>query len=132
MINPHIFVLSIAALVAVYMHFKKETREMELEFKYNRHKSYDKFGRVVYINDDDDDNDDELSFLETNKVVDVENQLRFDILKDVYLTKKNEADEIRNAASVKAHNKMIDELIASKQESKLKDMSIEELEKLRK
>lgn len=78
------------------------------------------------------DNDDELSFLESNTVVDTENQLRFDILKDVYLTKKKEAEEIRDAASIKAHNQKIDALIAMKQESQLQEMSIEDLEKLRK
>lgn len=78
------------------------------------------------------DNDDELSFLESNKVVDTENQLRFDILKDVYLTKKKEMEEIRDAATVKAHNQKIDTLIAAKQDSQLQEMSIDELEKLRK
>jgi hypothetical protein len=83
--------------------------------------------KVLKKNDDD-----ELSFLEDTKEVDVENQLRFDILKDVYLTKKKEADEIRNAADVKANNQKIDSLIAEKQEGKLREMSIEDLEKLRK
>ena len=46
--------------------------------------------KVLKKNDDD-----ELSFLESSKVVDVENQLRFDILKDVYLTKKAEAEAAR-------------------------------------
>lgn len=77
-------------------------------------------------------NDDELSFLEDAKIVDVENQLRFDILKDVYQTKKKEAEEIRTAADVKAHNLKIDTLIAEKKDGQMKDMSIEELEKLRK
>jgi hypothetical protein len=83
--------------------------------------------KVLKKNDDD-----ELSFLEDAKEVDVENQLRFDILKDVYLTKKKEADELRNAADIKAHNQKIDSLIAEKQEGKLREMSIEDLEKLRK
>jgi Txe/YoeB family toxin of Txe-Axe toxin-antitoxin module len=48
--------------------------------------------KVLKKNDDD-----ELSFLESTKEVDVENQLRFDILKDVYLTKKKEADDKRAA-----------------------------------
>jgi hypothetical protein len=83
--------------------------------------------KVLKKNDDD-----ELSFLEDTKEVDVENQLRFDILKDVYLTKKKEADELRNAADIKANNQKIDSLIAEKQEDKLREMSIEDLEKLRK
>lgn len=83
--------------------------------------------RVLKKNDDD-----ELSFLEDTKEIDVENQLRFDILKDVYLTKKKEAEEIKNAADVKAHNNKIDTLISEKKEGQLRDMSIEDLEKLRK
>lgn len=78
------------------------------------------------------DDDDELSFLESTKTIDIENQLRFDILKDVYLTKKRQADELRDAVTIKAHNQKIDALIAEKQEGKLREMSIEDLEKLRK
>jgi hypothetical protein len=83
--------------------------------------------KVLKKNDDD-----ELSFLEDTKVVDVENQLRFDILKDVYLTKQDEAEKLKDAADVKAHNEKINSLIAEKQEGKLREMSIEDLEKLRK
>lgn len=78
------------------------------------------------------DNEDELSFLGDNAVVDSENQLRFEILKDIYMTKKKEAEDIRTAAEIKAHNQKIDILIAEKREGKLKEMDIEELEKLRK
>ena len=74
--------------------------------------------------------DDELSFLEDTKVVDVENQLRFDILKDVYLTKKKEAEELRTAAETKAHNQKILTLISEKKEEGLKGKTIEELEAL--
>jgi len=79
--------------------------------------------KVLKKNDDD-----ELSFLEDTKEVDVENQLRFDILKDVYLTKKKEAEELRNAAEIKAHNQKILTLIAEKKDDSLKGMSIAELE----
>lgn len=81
--------------------------------------------KVLVKNDDD-----ELSFLETTKTIDVENQLRFDILKDVYLTKKKESDDLKQAADIKAHNQKILALIAEKQESELKGKSIEELEAL--
>ena len=74
--------------------------------------------------------DDELSFLEDTKVVDVENQLRFDILKDVYLTKKSEREALRDEAETKAHNEKIFTLIAKKQESEMESLSIDELEKL--
>lgn len=86
-----------------------------------------KVKKVLKKNDDD-----ELSFLEDSKVIDTENELRFNILKDVYLAKKKEIEDIRDAAQIKAHNQKIDALIAQKQEEKLFDLSIEELEKLRK
>ena len=73
-------------------------------------------------------NDDDLAFLVDEQVVDVENQLRFDILKDVYLSKKKEAEERRNAANIKEHNEKILSIIADKQDDSLKDMSIEELQ----
>lgn len=76
------------------------------------------------------DGDDELSFLDDTQVVDVENQLRFDILKDVYLTRKKEVEELRDAAEVKAHNQKILTLIAKKKDKELEDMPVEELEKL--
>lgn len=81
--------------------------------------------KVLKKNDDD-----ELSFLEAAKTVDVENQLRFDILKDIYLTKKREKEELRDAAEAKAYNEKIIAIIAEKQEGALKDKSIDELEKL--
>jgi len=81
--------------------------------------------KVLKTNDDD-----ELSFLNSTLVVDVENQLRFDILKDVYLTKKSEAEARSKAAEDKAHDQKILTLIAEKQEEGLKGKSIEELEAL--
>jgi hypothetical protein len=74
--------------------------------------------------------DDELSFLEDSKTVDVENQLRFDILKDIYLTKKKEAEELRDQAANKENNQKILAIIAEKQEGALKEMSIDDLKKL--
>ena len=75
--------------------------------------------------------DDELSFLGSEKIVDVENQLRFNVLKDVFLSKKKEAEELSSAAEDKAHNQKIDALIAEKQDGKMREMSIDDLEKLR-
>lgn len=77
-----------------------------------------------------DSNDDELSFLEENKSVDVEAQLRYDILKDVFLTKKKENEDARNAADDKAKKQRIMELISEKKDESLKGKSIEELEAL--
>lgn len=76
------------------------------------------------------DNDDELSFLGTTNVADSENQLRFDILKDVYLTRKEEVEAARNEAAAKENNQKIMAIIAEKQDGALKDMSIDELKAL--
>jgi len=76
-------------------------------------------------------NDDELSFLtDTGSTVDVENTLRFNILKDVYLTKKKYQEELRDKHAIDEHNKKIIALIADKREDALKDKTIEELEAL--
>ncbi len=74
--------------------------------------------------------DDELSFLDESKTVDKEQQLMFDILKDIYLTKKAELEEERTSAQRKANNEKIMALIHRKQESKLEELSVEELEKM--
>lgn len=76
------------------------------------------------------DDDDALNFLDETKVVDTENELRFDILKDVYMTKKAQKESIRDEAQIKEHNQKILALIESKKEDSLKNMSVEDLEKL--
>jgi len=80
--------------------------------------------KVLKKNDDD-----ELSFLVDTKVVDVENQLKFDILKDVYLTKKKEAEDLRSAAEIKAHNQKILNKMAALKDKELDGMSMKDLEK---
>lgn len=74
--------------------------------------------------------DDELAFLEGIDTSETQNDLRFKILKDVYLTKK----EARNAAVLdyekKQRNQRIAELIAKKKDEALESKSIEELEKM--
>lgn len=70
---------------------------------------------------------DELSFLDETKKVDSVAQLTFDILKEIYTIKKKEQDDARDAASNKAHNEKIMQLIHEKQEGELKNKSIEEL-----
>jgi hypothetical protein len=74
--------------------------------------------------------DDELSFLGDTVVTDDVNKLRFELLKDVYLTKKKEAEELRTAKEDKARKQKIAEIIAEKKEGALRDKSIEELEQL--
>lgn len=76
-------------------------------------------------------NDDELSFLDEEATpVDKEVELRFNIAKDIYLTKKEEREATKTAADKKAHNEKILELIKEKQEEGLKNMSVEDLEKM--
>lgn len=76
------------------------------------------------------DNDDDLSFLSETTVVNKIDQLRFDILKEIYLTKKSEAEEAKTKQETKEHNEKIMKFIYEKQEKSLGDKSIEELEKL--
>jgi hypothetical protein len=76
------------------------------------------------------DNDDELSFLDESKTVDKTQQLTFDVLKEIYLTKKEEAEAAKNVAEVKAHNEKILSLIHQKQETELSQKSVEELQAL--
>lgn len=74
--------------------------------------------------------DDDLAFLNEDNKQDTTELLRFEILKDVYLTKQKENEELRNAASVKEYNQKILSLIQEKKEDKLKGLSVEELEAL--
>ena len=74
-----------------------------------------------------------MSFLENVKPeIDTKNQLIFDIMKDVYVTKRKEAEKLRDEAAIKAHNKKIDEFIAKKIEGQMENLTVEELEKMRK
>lgn len=75
------------------------------------------------------DNDDELSFLDDSATpVDKTVELKFNVVKEVYLEKKSDLEAIQNEASKKEHNQKILALIAEKQEGELKDKSIQELE----
>lgn len=76
------------------------------------------------------DNDDDLSFLDETKTVDREAQLRFDVLKEVYVTKRDEAKAAREKAENKAYNEEIMALIYKKQKGALEEKSIEELQAL--
>lgn len=76
------------------------------------------------------DSDDELSFLDETIKVNREDELRFEILKDVYVSKKKENELRRSEAEDKEHNQKIMALIAEKREDSMKSMTIEELEAL--
>lgn len=76
-------------------------------------------------------NDSELSFLDaTAKTKATDDELRFEILKDIYLTKKSAEEKAQKKAEVKANNKKLLELIARKQDEALEKKSIKELEKM--
>ncbi len=76
---------------------------------------------------------DSLDFLDENKV-NTENLdvLKFEIAKEIYLDKKALEDKAKEYKEIKKHNEEIDKLILEKQQEKLKNLSIEDLEKLRK
>ena len=76
-------------------------------------------------------NDSELSFLDSPvKTKATDDELRFDILKDIYLTKKSSEEKAQKKAEAKANNKKILEIIARKQDEALEKKSIKDLEKL--
>lgn len=74
--------------------------------------------------------DAELSFLDAPKAKATDDELRFEILKDIYLTKKNAEEKAMKKAEIKANNKKVLELIARKQDEALEKKSIKELEKM--
>ena len=76
-------------------------------------------------------NDSELSFLDSpanTKATD--DELRFEILKDIYLTKKSAEEKAQKRAEIKEKNKKILDLIARKQDEALEKKSISQLEKM--
>jgi hypothetical protein len=72
-------------------------------------------------------NDDDLQFLDENNKPDVENQLRFEILKDVYLTKQSENKEAQLKLDRKKEKEKILRLLSEKQEASLANKSEAEL-----
>lgn len=78
------------------------------------------------------DNDDELSFLDERATpVDKTLELKFNVVKAVYMDKKEERDAEQTEAAKKLHNAKIDELIAKKKDEDLGSKTVEELEALR-
>lgn len=76
--------------------------------------------------------DDDIAFLSDSVPTkeDTLNQLRFELVKDIYLTKKAEAEAKRNATEKKEFQQKILSIIQEKKEGSLKEKSIEELEAL--
>lgn len=78
------------------------------------------------------DNDDELSFLDEKATpVDKTLELKFNVVKAVYIDKKEERDAEQTEAAKKLHNAKIDELIAKKKDEDLGSKTVAELEALR-
>ena len=76
-------------------------------------------------------NDSELSFLDSPaKAKATDDELRFEILKDIYLTKKTAEEKAQKRAEIKENNKKILDLIARKQDEALEKKSISQLEKM--
>ena len=76
-------------------------------------------------------NDTELSFLDAPvKTKATDDELRFEILKDIYLTKKSAEEKAQKRAEAKENNKKILDLIARKQDEALEKKSITQLEKM--
>lgn len=74
--------------------------------------------------------DSDLDFLDDTKTVDKTLELQFEILKDVYLTKRDERNQLQKEQEIKEHNNKIINLIAEKEDESLKGKSIEELKAL--
>ena len=73
---------------------------------------------------------DDLSFIDQTEEPNVVAQLQFDIVKDIYKTKQDEANFRKEEREVKAYNQKIIDLISEKKDESLKSLSVEELEKL--
>lgn len=74
--------------------------------------------------------DDSLAFLEGKDASDSLAVLRFEILKDVYLTKKEERERTILNEDKKKQRALIASIIARKRNEELENMSIEELENM--
>jgi len=72
----------------------------------------------------------ELDFLSETASTDPDNDLRFEILKDIYTSKKEAAELAKTNSENKRNNEKILSIIASKRDENLNSMSIEELSAL--
>ncbi len=76
-------------------------------------------------------NDSELSFLDAPvKTKATDDELRFEILKDIYLTKKSAEEKAQKKAEAKRNNQKLLDIIARKQDEALEKKSIKELENM--
>lgn len=68
------------------------------------------------------------SFLDKKTTKDKTLKLQFDVVLDILNTKVEEQETLKDAKQVKEHNEKIYSLIKQKEDGKLAEMSIEELE----
>lgn len=73
-----------------------------------------------------------LDFLDTSIEVDVETQAQFDLVKEIIKHKQSVSKAKSEEAVNKTHNAKIDAMIAAKQEQEMSNLSVGELEKLKK
>lgn len=98
---------------------KEEIRQLVIKARDAAKKS---FGEV---------SDTELSFLDAPaKTKATDDELRFEILKDIYLTKKSAEEKAQKKAEAKRNNQKLLDIIARKQDEALEKKSINELEKM--
>ena len=76
------------------------------------------------------DNSTKKSLLKKKTSVDEIAQLKYEIIKDVFFTKAEEREAANDAADKKAHNEKILSLIEKQRNSKLENLSEEELLKM--
>lgn len=75
--------------------------------------------------------DDDLAFLEEDETSqDSDTKLAFELLKDIYIEKKEEAKRLREQKDNKEHNQAIMALIHQKEREELGSKSVEELRAL--
>ena len=88
-------------------------------------------GALAEVKSKTGDTDSELSFLEgkteTKEVEEI--KLRFDILKDIYLTKQAEIKAEREEVNTNEEIKKLEAALARKKDKELEEMSADDLEK---
>lgn len=72
------------------------------------------------------------SFIVKSTAKDKLAKLKFNLVLDILTTKVEEAEAAKDAGANKAFNARLDERIARKQDAKLDELSVDELEKMRK
>ena len=83
---------------------------------------------IIRIDKEINDSGSGLDFLDST--IDSKKQSQFDIVKDIYMTKKQDQENKSNTMENKKHNEEIMRIISQKKQIDLESKSIEELETL--